>query len=183
MANGDERARWSGGEVLKRITKAGEVKPMSIEADFRSVSASMTYHALRPTMEGISNAWMTNLLQEGFLVKDKSSGKHFLSMGCHDTAAWGIETDPEDNGVYLVMDGRLDLNNQANHAAIIARAKPLVIKELSGPIEDISDSCETYEAVPVTVRLGLNLQSHSGPSLGPCNGLALLQINNSTRSS
>ena len=127
----------------------------------------MTYHALRPTMEGISNAWTTNLLQEGLLVKE-----HFLSMGCHDTASWAFETEPEDNGVYVVVDGGLDLDNAANHAAIIARAKPLVIKELSGPVADIADSCEAYEAVPVTVRPRLIWQAHSG---SPCHGLAVLQ--------
>ena len=162
LANAEERARWSGGTLLDRIKDSGEVKPMSIEADFRSVSSSLTFQALRPTLDGIGNTWATALLQEGFLVKHKASGKHFLSMGCHDTAAWGVATELEDNGVFVVMDGRIDLDNAANHAAIIGRVEPMVIKELSGPVDDIADSCEAYEAVPATVRPTLIWQALSG---------------------
>ena len=103
-------------------------------------------------MDGMRNSWATGLLQEGLLVKHKASEKHFLSMGCQDTAAWGIVTEPENNGIFMALDGSIDLDNPANHSAIIARAQPLVITQLSGPVDDIADSCEAYEAVPAIVR-------------------------------
>ena len=152
MANSSKKAAWSGSQTMARLKAldTSTIKPASGESDFKMVAAAMTLNTLAPvSFTNIQNTWATALLQEGFLFKEKSTNRSYLSMRCHGGAAWGFETErdtfPENPDIYLVVDPKITEKQS------LSRVKELVITNLSAPVENLEECCEQYVAIPTRI--------------------------------
>ena len=152
MANSVKKSTWTGSQTLTRLKAldTSKIKPCSQEADFKMVAAAMTINTLSPSgFEKIHNSWATALLQEGFLFKEKSSNKIFLSMQCNSGAAWGFETEKD------AYAGKPDIFLLAHRTICekqaISRVREMVVTEISAPVEHIDHCCEQYVAIPTRI--------------------------------
>ena len=159
-ANAVSKKGWKHSELIDRlheVEKSGMyVKPTGLPADARSVAASINLTQLRPQdFQGIEDSWLTVLLSEGEIFKDKSTGVFYVCTKNYGIAAWFHETEDPRGRDYFVPVRHSFIGRRE----CIERTRPIVITDIAHPSTELdADNPEKFVGVPTTPCDKLSLQ-------------------------